>query len=123
MKKPIAKIYRRALAAPNEKLGWVEIPDCPMEKFAQILALREQGHPEMAIPTLEVRARVFNEAAWKSEKVLSINPAEWIPEYAWLYSIALVDGTFEASPRQLWMAAYVGRPDWNAEKVAQLLDE
>jgi hypothetical protein len=68
-------------------------------------------------------ARVFNEAAWKSDKVLGIKPAEWIPEYSWLYSIALVDGTFEASPRQLWMAAYVGRPDWNPDKVSLLLDE
>jgi hypothetical protein len=68
-------------------------------------------------------ARVFSEAAWKSDKVLGISPAEWIPEYSWLYSIALVDGTFEATPRQLWMAAYVGRPDWTPEKVGLLLDE
>jgi hypothetical protein len=68
-------------------------------------------------------ARVFNEAAWKSDKVLNIQPAEWIPEYAWLYSIALVDGTFEASPRLIWMAAYAGRLDWDASKVGQLLDE
>jgi hypothetical protein len=68
-------------------------------------------------------ARLFYENAWKSDKVLSIQPAEWVSEYAWVYSIATADGTFEASPRLIWMAAYAGRPDWTPEKVARLLDE
>jgi hypothetical protein len=69
-------------------------------------------------------ARVFNEAAWKSDKVFNIQPVEWRAEYAWVYSIALADGTFEASPRLVWMAAYASvRPDWDIEKVGHLLDE
>jgi hypothetical protein len=69
-------------------------------------------------------ARVFNEAAWKSDKVFNIQPVEWRAEYAWVYSIALADGTFEASPRLVWMVAYASvRPDWDIEKVGHLLDE
>jgi len=116
--------YRRALAAANPEIGWAEIPTCPMPIFAKIMAMREQDHPEVAaMLQVETRARVFNECAWKSEKVLNIKPAEWIPEYSWLYSIALADGTFEASPRQIWMAAYALRPDWTIDKVGKLLDE
>jgi hypothetical protein len=71
-----------------------------------------------------IMARVFNEAAWKSDKVFSIQPVEWRAEYAWLYSIALADGTFEASSRLVWLAAYASvRPDWDQDKVARLLDE
>jgi hypothetical protein len=121
--KATAKTYRRALAAANAKLGWAEVPDCPMEIFAQILAERERAHPEQAVPTMEYRARVFSESAWRSEKVLNIQPASWIPEYSWLYSLALADGTFEAAPRLVWMTAYVGRPDWTVEQVSKLLDE
>jgi hypothetical protein len=94
-----------------------------MEIFAQILAEREREHPEAEVSTVEYRARVFSEDAWKSEKVLNIQPAAWIPEYSWLYSIARADGTFEAAPRLVWMAAYVGRSDWNVEQVGKLLDE
>lgn len=69
-------------------------------------------------------ARVFSEAAWKSEKIDNIQPVEWRPEYAWLYSLALADGTFEAAPKLVWSAAYACvRPDWNITKVGQLLDE
>jgi len=69
-------------------------------------------------------ARVFSESAWKSDKIFNIKPIEWRAEYAWVYSIALADGTFEASARLVWMAAYASiRPDWDVEKVGQLLDE
>lgn len=115
--------YWRALAGANSNFEWDAIPDCPWEFFVQMIAAREQAHPEAAVPTIEYRGRVFNEVAWKSEKVLNIQPAAWIPEYAWLYSIALIDGTFEAAPRLVWMAAYVGRPDWDVAKVGKLLDE
>jgi hypothetical protein len=69
-------------------------------------------------------ARVFSEKAWHSTKVSNINPQEWRPEYAWLVAVAYVDGTFEADPQDIWARAYAyARPDWNAEKVAQLLNE
>jgi hypothetical protein len=69
-------------------------------------------------------ARVFSEKAWHSTKVSNINPKEWRPEYAWLVAVAYVDGTFEADPQDIWARAYAyARPDWSAEKVAQLLNE
>jgi len=69
-------------------------------------------------------ARVFSEAAWKSDKIFNIQPVEWRAEYAWLYSIALADGTFEASPRLVWMAAYASvRPDWEVDRIVRLMDE
>jgi hypothetical protein len=38
--------------------------------------------------------------------------------------LAFVDGTFEADARSIWSRAYAyGRPDWDADKVAKLLDE
>jgi|ERR1700723_2212977 len=59
-----------------------------------------------------------------SDKIDNINPVSWRPEYAWLYPIALADGTFEAAPKLVWGKAYaVVRPDWNIEQVGQLLDE
>jgi hypothetical protein len=69
-------------------------------------------------------ARVFSEAAWKSDKIFNIQPVEWRAEYSWIYSIALADGTFEASHRLVWSAAYATvRPDWDIDKVGKLLDE
>src|ERR1039458_8380408 len=105
-KKPTAKTYRRSLAAANPKYGWTEIPDCPMEIFARILGEREQTHPEAAVPMKEVRARVLNERVWHSEKLRNVQPASWRPEYAWLVSIAYVDGTFEADAQDIWAKAY-----------------
>jgi len=69
-------------------------------------------------------ARIFSEDAWKSDKISRIEPASWRPEYAWLYSIALADGTFEADAHKVWAAAYACvRPDWNHRKVEKLLKE
>jgi hypothetical protein len=68
-------------------------------------------------------ARVISEKMWHSNKLANVRP-EWRSEYAWLVPIAFVDGTFEADPRNVWARAYAySRPDWDAEKVAQLLDE
>jgi hypothetical protein len=72
----------------------------------------------------EEMARVISEKLWTSEKIRNIQPKEWQPEYAWLYPIALVDGTFECQPRLIWAQAYAcNREEWSPEKVAQLLDE
>jgi hypothetical protein len=68
--------------------------------------------------------RVISEKIWHSSKLAKVQPQEWRPEYAWLVAIAYVDGTFEADPRDIWARSYAySRPDWSAEKVAQLLDE
>jgi hypothetical protein len=97
-----------------------------MSLFAQQLAKREREQPEKrkAAGPLEYRARVFSETAWGSEKIGKIEPSEWRAEYAWLYSIAMVDGTFIAEPARIWAAAYaLVRPGWDVAKVGQLLDE
>ena len=121
---PAAKLYRRALAAPNAKFGWVELPDCPMEVFAQLMDLREQEHPEAAVPTFEYRARILNEAIYHSKKIANVQPPEWRAEFAWLLALSNTDGTFEADPRSVWAQAYAfARPDFTSDKVAQLLDE
>jgi len=121
--RPTAKTYRRALAAANEKFGWAEIPDCPMEIFARILGEREQGHPE-AEQQPEQRGRVFSERAWNSAKLRKVQPATWIPEYAWLVSIAYIDGTFKYDAQDIWAKAYsCNRADWTPDQVAQLLAE
>jgi len=69
-------------------------------------------------------ARIFSEDAWKSDKISKIVPSSWRPEYAWLYSIALADGTFEADAHKVWVSAYACvRPDWTCAKVEKLLKE
>src|SRR5438094_4701928 len=116
--------YYRNLAAADPDIGWTEIPDCPMERFTRIIESRAREHPEKKQTSIEFRARVFSEAAWSSQKIAQIEPPEWRGEYAWLYPIALVDGTFEADARRLWAAAYATiRTDWDAAKVVLLLDE
>src|ERR1039458_5267130 len=121
----IAKKYWRNLAAADRKLGWDEIPDCPMDFFARIMGEREQAHPEKATPTIEYRAsRLVSDKIWHSSKIRNIRPAAWIPEYPWLLAISFVDGTFEVDVRDIWARAYASnRPDWTPEKVGQLLDE
>ncbi|MGA7449104.1 MAG: hypothetical protein WBQ43_12715 [Terriglobales bacterium] len=58
--KPTAAKYYRALTDANEKYGWSEIPDgCPMEFFAQMMAVRQQEHPEAAVHRIEYRMKWF----------------------------------------------------------------
>jgi hypothetical protein len=96
-----------------------------MEFFAQMMAVRQQQHPEAAaVRTVEYRARVLNERVWHSEKLRKVQPPTWIPEYAWLVSIACVDGTFELDAHDIWAKAYAcNRSDWTPEQVGKLLDE
>jgi hypothetical protein len=119
--------YWRALTEANPKFEWLyAIPDCPWEFFVQMIVEREQAHPEAAVPTVEYRAaRMFSgDAVWHSEKINNIQPVAWRAEFAWLYSLALADGTFEAEPRLVWSTAYAyNRPDWTVAKVGKLLDE
>ena len=58
--KPTAAKYYRSLTEANEKFGWPEIPDgCPMEFFAQMMAVRQQQHPEAAVPRIEYRMKWY----------------------------------------------------------------
>ncbi len=128
-----AQRYYRSLARADSIIGWPEIPDCPMDVFAKIMQSRAELQPELLTMTreeveaaglVEKRTRLFSESAWKSEKIDKIEPVQWRAEYAWLYSIALADGTFEAAPKLVWSAAYAhARPDWDSSKVGELLDE
>src|SRR5438105_836414 len=81
--------FRRELLAGDTALGWPEMPNnILMEYFARLMADREAEHPEKLAKNLgreqiedagllEYRARVFSEAAWKSEKIDKIEPVEW----------------------------------------------
>lgn len=124
MTKPIARLYRRNLAAACPELGWAEVPDCPLPIFARILGVRAQAHPEKDVPTVEYRARILNEAIYRSKKIANVQPPEWRAEFPWLLALSNTDGTFEADPRSVWSQAYAfARPDWTPEQVGQLLDE
>lgn len=125
MKKPIAKMYRRNLAAADPKLGWREIPDCPMYFFTRVMGQRALDHPEKDVPTVEYRAqRLVSDRIWHSSKIRNVRPVEWVPEYTWLIPLAHVDGTFEMDAHDIWSRAYAStRQDWTPEKVEQLLAE
>jgi hypothetical protein len=77
-----------------------------------------------ALQKRETMARVVSEKIWSSQKVRTITPEEWQPEYSWLLPIAAADGTFEADPHLVWAQAYsCNRRKWDTEKVGRLLDE
>lgn len=72
--------------------------------------------------------RVFSDAAWTSDKVRAL-PEEFRAEYAWIYSLALCDGTFECDPQKVWAQCYApvrkisGQGKFTVERVAELLKE
>lgn len=66
----------------------------------------------------------FGERFWKSDKVKLVQPPAFRAEYAAIFSLALADGTFEASAERVFVDCYAyNRPDWNLKKVGKLLDE
>jgi hypothetical protein len=68
--------------------------------------------------------RLFSTGAWTSEKIAQIEPAEWRPEYSWVYAVACGDGTFEIDVRKIWAQAYAAaRPNWSMENVRDLFKE
>src|SRR2546423_9065323 len=71
-----------------------------------------------------MRARLITDATYRSQKVRTIQPPDWRPEYAWLIPIAEDNGVFEFDTQAIWAEAYgIARPDWNVAKVEQLLTE
>ncbi len=69
-------------------------------------------------------SRTIKDVMYLSSKLAKVEPPEWRPEFSWILPLSYVDGTFEADPARIWARAYAySRPDWNAEKVARLLDE
>lgn len=73
--------------------------------------------------------RLFSgDRAWKSDKIAALRE-ESRAEYAWIYSLALCDGTFECDPKKIWAECYAtvrqidGRGGWTVGKVRELLDE
>lgn len=85
--------------------------------------------------------RMFSDRAWISDKLRAVEPDEFRAEYAWIYSLAESDGTFECDAHKVWARCYapcrqIGpahgrgrhhdaamRSAWTPEKVQQLLDE
>jgi hypothetical protein len=72
--------------------------------------------------------RVFSDAAWTSDKVKAL-PEDFRAEYAWIYSLALCDGTFECDTRKIWAQCYAptrkisGKGGFTVERVGELLQE
>lgn len=72
--------------------------------------------------------RLFSDKAWASDKLAAVQE-DFRAEYAWIYSLALCDGTFEADPKKVWSSCYAPirqtakRGAWTVAKVAELLDE
>lgn len=69
--------------------------------------------------------RLFSDKAWKSDKIRAL-PEKYRAEYAWIYSMALCDGTFECDAHKVWAACYAtvrsgGRYGWTSEKVDEML--
>jgi hypothetical protein len=67
---------------------------------------------------------MFNgDRAWKSDKLKAL-PGGLAAEYAWVYSCALADGTFECDPERVYSDAYsFCRKGWTVGKVEKMLDE
>jgi hypothetical protein len=67
--------------------------------------------------------RMFNgDRAWQSSKIAQLEPDSYRAEYAWLYPLAMADGSFEAEPRKVWSLAYShARTGWTVKKVGGLL--
>lgn len=68
--------------------------------------------------------RMFNgDKAWRSDKLKQL-PEPLAAEYAWMYPIALADGTFEADPHKVWSDAYsYNRKGFSPKKIAKILDD
>lgn len=67
---------------------------------------------------------MFNgDKAWRSDKLKQL-PEPLASEYAWMYPIALADGTFEADPHKVWSDAYsYNRKGFSPKKIAKILDD
>lgn len=68
--------------------------------------------------------RMFNgDRAWHSTKIRQL-PERYRAEYAWLYSIALADGTFECDPQTVFSLVYSDARggSWSVQKVEKLLE-
>ena len=71
-----------------------------------------------------VPKRMFNgDKAWRSDKLKQLREP-LAAEYAWMYPIALADGTFEADPHKVWSDAYsYNRKGFSPKKIAKILDD
>jgi len=68
--------------------------------------------------------RMFNgDRAWRSNKLKKL-PEPLAAEYAWMYSLALADGTFECAPERVYADAYAYvRKNWTPQMVGDVLDQ
>jgi hypothetical protein len=64
------------------------------------------------------------EGLWFSKKLSRVQPPSFRPEYANMLPLALANGTFECSPREVWSKVYsFNRPEIKPETVSKILDE
>ncbi len=65
--------------------------------------------------------RILNgEKVWNSSKLAQL-PDHYALAYAYLYPLALADGTFEADPEEVFVRAFARRKTWKIEDVAEIL--
>ena len=63
---------------------------------------------------------ISGERVWNSRKIKLLQP-EHRAEYAWIYPMALANGVFECSARNVWFTCYKNRQDITEEKVGAIL--
>lgn len=65
--------------------------------------------------------RILNgEKLWNSSKLAQL-PDHYAIVYAYLYPLALADGTFEADPEEVFVRAFARRKTWKVEDVEKIL--
>lgn len=62
------------------------------------------------------------ERIWNSRKIALLQP-EHRAEYTWIYPIALANGVFDCSAPHVWFNCYRNRPQFNPDKVQQIIDD
>lgn len=67
---------------------------------------------------------IDGERLWGSDKLSTVTPESFRPEYANLLPLAMANGVFECDPMHVWSRVYsFNRPSWTVSKVKSLLDE
>src|SRR5437867_9380426 len=70
------------------------------------------------------RRIIDGEGVWQSDKLAKVEPPEYRVEYTWLLPLALDNGTFEYSARNIYARCYAAcRPDMTLKDVETILAE
>jgi hypothetical protein len=73
--------------------------------------------------TWQMPKRIIDgERVWNSRKIAILKP-EHRAEYSWIYPLALANGVFECSARNVFFTCYKNRPEVDLAKTQQILDD